>query len=58
MEVPIVVLLISIFIVQCFVQVFVDFFSRCLNAEYSSKGVIVQVLNKINMNCMIFLITY
>lgn len=23
-------------------KVFVDFFSRCLNAEYSSKGVIVQ----------------
>ena len=24
---------------------FVDFFSRCLNTEYSSKGVTVQVLN-------------
>ena len=26
-----------------FFKVFVDFFSRCLNTEYSSKGVTVQV---------------
>ena len=29
---------------------FVDFFSRCLNAEYSSKGVTVQVHYQINQN--------